>query len=60
MTAGSKRGYALVRVGRVRERLGDRAGAVEAYRTASETFADADEAHPYAVEAREAVTRLGG
>lgn len=60
MAAGAWRGYALVRMGRVRERLGDRGGALEAYRAAAETFAGADEEHPYAVEAREAVTRLGG
>ena len=60
MTAGSGRGYALVRMGRVKERLSDRGGAEQAYRAAAETFARADEGHPYAAEARAALTRLGG
>lgn len=60
MAAGPWRGYALVRTARVKERLGDRNGAVEAFRAASQAFARADQGHPYAEEAREATARLGG
>lgn len=60
MTAGAGRGYALVRIGRVKERLGDRAGATQAFREAVTQFAGADDGHPYAVEARDAIARMGG
>jgi tetratricopeptide (TPR) repeat protein len=51
-------GYAQVRVGRIREGMGDTRVAAEAYRNASQIFADGDPSNPYLVEAREAVERL--
>ncbi len=60
MASGVNEGYATVRIGRVRERLGDTAGAREAYERAVRILQDADDGHPYAVEAREALVRLRG
>lgn len=60
MDSGPASAYAQVRLGRLREELGDTKGAREAYGRAAAIFADADEDHPYAVEAREALSRLGG
>ena len=59
LTSGVFAGYAQVRLGRIREELGDSNGARNAYRRASELFAKADDDHPYANEAREALARLG-
>ena len=60
MASGVNEGYASVRIGRVRERLGDTSGASEAYERAVRIFRDADDGHPYAMEAREAAARLEG
>jgi serine/threonine-protein kinase len=60
LASGVAEGYARVRMGALRERLGDREGALRAYERAAEVFADADEGHPYAQQAREGVARLGG
>ena len=51
--------FAQVRLGRLREQIGDADGARRAYARASEFLAAADEGHPYAVEARDALARLG-
>jgi hypothetical protein len=59
MASGPASAYAQVRLGRLREELGDTEGAREAYGRAAAIFADADEDHPYANEAREALARLG-
>ena len=60
MASGTGEGYAQVRVGTLREQLGDQDGARRAYARAAEIFADADEGHPYAGRAREGLSRLGG
>lgn len=59
MSSGPASAYAQVRLGRLREELGDTKGAREAYGRAAAIFANADQDHPYANEAREALTRLG-
>ena len=59
LTSGVYAGYAQVRLGRLREEVGDVAGARSAYRRASEIFRQADEGHPYADEARASLERLG-
>ncbi len=59
LTSGIFRSYAQVRLGRLREELGDTAGARAAYENAAKIFAKADADHPFANEAREALTRLG-
>lgn len=60
MTSGPYAPYAQVRLGRLREQLGDTAGARRAYERAAEAFVRADEDLSYAIEAREALARLGG
>jgi tetratricopeptide (TPR) repeat protein len=59
MVSGVYEGYARVRVGRLRERIGDASGAREAYQRAVRIFQDADADHAYALEARESLARLG-
>jgi tetratricopeptide (TPR) repeat protein len=59
MDSGPASAYAQVRLGRLREELGDTEGAREAYGRAAAIFADADTDHPYANEARDALERLG-
>jgi tetratricopeptide (TPR) repeat protein len=60
LASGLGEGYAQIRIGTVRERLGDDAGALRAYGRAADVFAGADDGHPYAGQAREGVARLGG
>ncbi|HSG09314.1 MAG TPA: tetratricopeptide repeat protein [Longimicrobiales bacterium] len=59
MGSGVFTAYAMVRLGRLREGLGDVDGAKEAYQQATELFRNADDDLSYAVEAREALGRLG-
>jgi tetratricopeptide (TPR) repeat protein len=51
-------GYAQVRVGRIREGMGDLRVAEVAFRKAAQIFAAGDPDNPYLVEAREALDRL--
>jgi tetratricopeptide (TPR) repeat protein len=60
MTSGPFAPYAQVRLGRVKERLGDKAGAKAAYQRAADAFADADPDLSWAREAQDGVARLGG
>jgi tetratricopeptide (TPR) repeat protein len=51
-------GYAQVRIGRIREGMGDLRVAEAAFRKAAQIFAAGDPDNPYLVEAREALDRL--
>lgn len=59
MTAGPFAPYAQVRLGRLREQLGDKASARLAYQRAVELLAKADDDLSYAREAREGLDRVG-
>jgi len=60
MTSGPFAPYAQVRLGRLKERLGDEPGAKAAYQRAAEALVDADPDLSWAREAREGLARLGG
>jgi tetratricopeptide (TPR) repeat protein len=59
MTSGPFAPFAQVRLGHMKESLGDTASASLAYQRAVELFAEADEDLSYAREAREGLARLG-
>jgi hypothetical protein len=60
MTSGPFAPFAQVRLGQLREQLGDAPAAREAYRRAGEFFSDSDEGLSYAQEAREGLARVAG
>jgi hypothetical protein len=60
MTSGPFAPFAQVRLGQLREQMGDATAAREAYERADELFATADEGLSYAQEAREGLARVAG